>query len=115
MEEALPKAKEQGETQVTAPVEAVRVDGEVEQTTAEPELEGYVGEREHFRLRQVTDPTLKEAWEKARAHGMNRVDGLLCHKDEVVGRPCNQLVLPEPKRADVLCVAHDSGWEGSPW
>lgn len=113
VEKAQPEAKENGEPIVTAEVEAVCIDDGAKQT--DPlECDADVGERERFRLSQVADPSLKEAWEQARArtHGMIVIDGLLYHKDNVAGMPCNKLVLAQPKQADVLRLAHDSGWAG---
>lgn len=74
--------------------------------------EGEASKREQLRTAQLADPTLRDSWEQAktRTHGMNERDGLLFHRDEVAGRPCVQLVLPEQHRSEVLRLAHDSTW-----
>lgn len=79
----------------------------------ENELPGE-SKREQLRKAQLEDPTLRDAWEQSRArtHGMIEREGLLFHRDEIAGRSCLQLVLPEQRRKEVLCLAHDSTWAG---
>lgn len=36
--------------------------------------------------------------------------GLLYHRDDINGRPCEQVVLPTSKRDKALELAHDSPW-----
>lgn len=67
-----------------------------------------------FSTEQKEDATLKEAWDQAQlgTHGMLVENGLLFHKEEVDGRSCKQLVLPENRRKEVLRLAHDSACAG---
>ncbi|EEC04535.1 polyprotein of viral origin, putative, partial [Ixodes scapularis] len=41
---------------------------------------------------------------------MSILDGLLYHKDQVLGQKVLQLTLPESRRSTVLCLAHKSFW-----
>lgn len=69
---------------------------------------------EEFREKQRGDPTLQEAWGRAATGkgGMLVIDGLLYHRDKMLGQTVTQLVLPECRRAEVLQLAHESCWAG---
>ncbi|XP_077531288.1 uncharacterized protein LOC144143402 [Haemaphysalis longicornis] len=67
-----------------------------------------------FRRAQQSDETLQSAWKNGRTGkgGMIIREGLLYHKDKLLGQPVRQLVLPEGRRKEVLQVAHESNWGG---
>lgn len=67
-----------------------------------------------FREEQRNDATLQEVWKNARAGkgGITEVDGLLYHKENLLGQPVMQLVLPKSRRQEVLRLAHESNWGG---
>ncbi|XP_042148076.1 uncharacterized protein LOC121836861 [Ixodes scapularis] len=67
-----------------------------------------------FRKEQLNDESLRDASKEAEngTHGMVVREGLLYHKDDVDGRPCEQAVLPASRREKVLELAHDSPWGG---
>ncbi|XP_077564317.1 uncharacterized protein LOC144179751 [Haemaphysalis longicornis] len=67
-----------------------------------------------FRVEQLHDESLRKAWvdaERSKA-GMHIVDGMLYHRDKVLGQSVQQLVLPESRRSAVLRLAHESYWGG---
>lgn len=91
-------------------------DAESEEQCSETTHDGN-GERsssERFRAEQQSDATLQAAWENAK-RGKGRmvvVDGILYHRDKLLGQAVMQLVLPESRRGDVLRMAHESNWAG---
>lgn len=72
------------------------------------------GEVETLREEQKSDATLSRAWRNAEEGrgGMIVIEGLLYHRDNVLGQPVKQLVLPTTRRAEVLSLAHQSCWGG---
>lgn len=83
----------------------------------EPNLETEVmqtSDARKFRNEQRDDESLRRAWQNARGGkaGMSIVDGLLYHKDQVLGQKVLQLLLPESRRSTVLRLAHESYWGG---
>ncbi|XP_042147901.1 uncharacterized protein LOC115313675 [Ixodes scapularis] len=81
---------------------------------AEIETDDGLSERSKFREQQLKDPTLKEAWENGRRKrsGMLIKDGLLFHRDRLLGQNVHQLVLPAQRRPEVMGLAHESCWGG---
>lgn len=75
---------------------------------------GERGDFEALREEQQSDETLGRAWRDAAEGrgGMLVIDGLLYHREQVLGQPIKQLVLPITRRADVLSLAHESYWGG---
>ena len=59
---------------------------------------------------QKGDNSLAACWEQAKVGKEDFVisNGILDHKDKVEGQPVCQLCVPEGKREQVLCLAHDS-------
>ncbi|XP_042147303.1 uncharacterized protein LOC121836468 [Ixodes scapularis] len=83
----------------------------------EPNLETEVmqtSDARKFRNEQRDDESLRRAWQNAKGGkaGMSIVDGLLYHKDQVLGQKELQLLLPESRRSTVLRLAHESYWGG---
>nr|XP_050025119.1 uncharacterized protein LOC126519867 [Dermacentor andersoni] len=72
------------------------------------------GDAGTLREEQKSDATLSRAWKNAEEGkgGMIVIDGLLYHRDHVLGQPVKQLVLPTTRRAEVLSLAHESCWGG---
>lgn len=81
---------------------------------AEIETDDGLSKRSKFREQQLKDPTLKEAWENGRRKrsGMLIKDGLLFHRDRLLGQNVHQLVLPAQRRPEVMGLAHESCWGG---
>uniref|UniRef100_L7LYF1 RNA-directed DNA polymerase n=1 Tax=Rhipicephalus pulchellus TaxID=72859 RepID=L7LYF1_RHIPC len=63
-----------------------------------------------FAKEQMDDESLADAWHQAKAgtHGMIIHGQLLFHKESLNGKQQLQLVVPKPRRAEVLELAHDS-------
>ncbi|XP_042149078.1 uncharacterized protein LOC120849023 [Ixodes scapularis] len=83
----------------------------------EPNLETEVmqtNDARKFRNEHRDDESLRRAWRNAKGDkaGMSIVDGLLYHKDQVLGQKVLQLLLPESRRSTVLRLAHESYWGG---
>jgi len=65
-------------------------------------------DQESFLSEQVADESWKNAWTLA-ANGKGNFyvqDGLLYHRDKVLGQKVNQLCLPRSKIKDVCQLAH---------
>jgi transposase InsO family protein len=64
---------------------------------------------ETLRSEQVSDESLTHCWTLARNNKGDYFihDGLLYHRDNVVGQAVSQLCLPARRRAEVLKLAHD--------
>ncbi|XP_040066957.1 uncharacterized protein LOC120840462 [Ixodes scapularis] len=62
-----------------------------------------------FASEQRDDGSLQGSWEQARSgtHGMLIEGNLLYHTEQIDGKECKQLVLPKPRREEVLQLAHD--------
>lgn len=64
--------------------------------------------RETLRAEQQSDPTLLKCWklhEKGKGNFMV-IEGVLMHKDKLLGREMQQLVLPHPRRKQVIELGH---------
>ncbi|XP_077506153.1 uncharacterized protein LOC144115605 [Amblyomma americanum] len=89
----------------------------VDSNEVEPSQAGGTAElsgAQKFRAEQHEDETLRQAWQNAKQGkaGMSIVDGVLYHKDQVLGQGVQQLVLPRLRCEAALSLAHESYWGG---
>lgn len=102
---------EQGEENANEAVTG-EVDGDAGDSVHE--REPAASDTQALRAEQKGDATLEKAWRDAAdgKGGMLVIDGLLYHRDKVLGEPIKQLVLPVARRRQVLRLAHESPWGG---
>jgi transposase InsO family protein len=73
-----------------------------------------VADTDVLRNEQLACPTLEDCWEKAKRQkaGFYVENGLLCHRENLLGHKVKQLVLPECRRKVVLEMGHDAAFAG---
>jgi transposase InsO family protein len=81
----------------------------VDDTMNDDQLQMRRANAETLKAEQLADDTLSNCWTLARANKGDYFiyDGLLYHRDNILGQPVSQLCLPLKRRAEVLKLAHD--------
>lgn len=80
------------------------------ENVGEADNENSLRDTRLFKQQLFEDPSLKYALEQAKfkKNNFEYLDGLLYHKDHVLGQPVLQLVVPIQRREQILKLAHDS-------